>query len=171
MKRRKQEFAQTLTKENGKTLKESEAEINSAIKEMEFQIHEGPRLEGQTMPTSIDGVFAYSIRQPLGAVSIISPWNFPFNVPSRKVTPALMAGNTCVFKPASLTPGTGQKFSELFVEADFPAGVINFITGDGATVGKEMITNPLIKAISFTGSTGVGKKINQTASEKMAKKQ
>ncbi|MBN2456355.1 MAG: aldehyde dehydrogenase family protein [Sedimentisphaerales bacterium] len=171
MKKRKGEFAQILTMENGKTLKESEAEINSAIKEMEFQINEGLRLKGQTMPTSIEGVLAYSLRRPLGVVSIISPWNFPFNVPGRKVTPALMAGNTCVFKPASLTPGTGQKFVELFVDADFPHGVINFVTGSGSTVGQEMITNPAIKAISFTGSIAVGRKINQKASEIMARTQ
>ncbi|MHC4122543.1 MAG: aldehyde dehydrogenase family protein [Planctomycetota bacterium] len=171
MKKRKTEFAEVLTKENGKTLKESEAEINSAIKEMEFQINEGIRLSGETVSTSIDGIFAYSTRQPLGVVSIISPWNFPFNVPGRKLTPALMAGNTCVFKPASLTPQTGQKFVELFIEADFPNGVINFITGSGATVGEEMITNPAIKAISFTGSTDVGRRINQKAAQIMARTQ
>ncbi len=168
---RMDEFAEVLTKENGKTLKESKGEINSAIKEMEFQIHEAVRLCGQTVSSSIDGVFAYSTRQPLGAVSIISPWNFPFNVPGRKVTPALMTGNTCVFKPASLTPQTGKKFVELFVDADFPSGVINFITGKGSTVGEEIIANPGIKAISFTGSAEVGRMINQKASQIMARTQ
>jgi acyl-CoA reductase-like NAD-dependent aldehyde dehydrogenase len=169
--RRRDEFSRILTRENGKTFSESQGEINSAIKEMEFQIHEGVRLCGQTMPSSFDGVFAYSTTQPLGVVSIISPWNFPFNVPGRKVTPALMAGNTCVFKPASLTPQTGEKFVELFIEADFPPGVINFVTGGGSTVGEEITTNPAIKAISFTGSTDVGRRIHQKAAQIMARTQ
>jgi len=105
--RRREEFAHVLTIENGKTIRESFAEIDSAIKEMSWQIAEGRRLYGETVPSEQDGVFAYCIRQPLGVVSIISPWNFPFNVPCRKCTPALMAGNTVVFKPASLTPQTG----------------------------------------------------------------
>jgi len=85
---------------------ESLTEIDAAVKEMEFQIHEAIHLCGQTAPSAQDGVFAYQTRVPLGVVSVISPWNFPFNVPGRKCTPALMAGNTVVFKPASLTPGT-----------------------------------------------------------------
>mgnify|MGYP006278860431 CR=1 FL=1 len=171
MKDRADEFAEVLTRENGKTLGESHAEINAAVSEMEFQINEGVRLGGETKPVSRDGVLAYSIRQPLGAVSIISPWNFPFNVPGRKCTPALMAGNTVVFKPASLTPGTGAKFVELFVDAGLPPGVLNFVTGSGSVVGEEMITNPGIKAISFTGSTEVGRRINRKASATMARVQ
>ncbi|MFW6255649.1 MAG: aldehyde dehydrogenase family protein [Candidatus Sumerlaeota bacterium] len=165
------EFAKILTLENGKTFAESQAEINSAIKEMEFQINEGLRMYGDTIPSSIDGVFAYSKREPLGVVSIISPWNFPFNVPGRKCTPALMAGNTCVFKPASLTPQTGQKFVQLFDEAGLPPGVLNFVTGGGSTVGEEFTTNPTIKAISFTGSTGVGMGIHKKAAEILARTQ
>ncbi len=168
---RADELAEVLTRENGKTLDESRAEINAAIGEMEFQINEGVRLGGETRPVSRDGVLAYSVRQPLGVVSIISPWNFPFNVPGRKCTPALMAGNTCVFKPASLTPRTGARFVELFVDAGLPPGVLNFVTGSGAVVGEEMITNPAIKAVSFTGSTQVGRRINQKASQIMARVQ
>ena len=171
MSRRCDEFAEVLTRENGKTLAESKAEIHSAVKEMEFQIHEGVRLGGQTIPTSAEGVFAYSVRQPLGVVSIISPWNFPFNVPGRKVTPALMAGNTCVFKPASLTPQTGRKFVDLFVDAGLPAGVLNFVTGAGSTAGEEMVTHPAVKAVSFTGSTDVGRGIHQKAAQIMARTQ
>ena len=171
MKRRRDEFAEILTRENGKTLTESRTEIDSAILEMEFQIHEGVRVYGQTAPSSMDGVFAYSTRQPLGVVAIISPWNFPFNVPGRKITPALMAGNTCVFKPASLTPQTGLKFVELFVEAGLPAGVLNFITGSGGTLGHELVTHSLVKAISFTGSTQVGRQIHQQAARNMTRTQ
>ena len=168
---RRAALAEIITRENGKTLKESLAEVDSAIREMEYQIFEGIRLFGETAPAAHDGVFACSMRVPLGVVSIISPWNFPLNVPGRKLTPALMAGNTCVFKPSSLTPQTGMRFVELFVEAGLPAGVLNFITGGGSTVGEELVTNAAIKAITFTGSTEVGQKINQKASVIMARTQ
>jgi len=169
--RRQDEFAEVLSKENGKTLSESKTEIGSAIKEMEFQINEGIRLGGETLPSANEGVFAYSTRQALGVVSVICPWNFPFNVPGRKVTPALITGNTCVMKPASLTPQTGLKFLELFVEAGLPKGVLNFLTGGGTSVGNEMISSPLVKAITFTGSTGVGMRIHETASKTMTRTQ
>jgi aldehyde dehydrogenase (NAD+) len=162
-----EEIAKVLTEENGKTLDESRTEVLAAIKEMEYQINEGIRLGGETKPSSKEGVFIYSKKEPLGVVSIISPWNFPFNVPGRKVTPALITGNTCVFKPATLTPKTGLKFMELFVEAGIPPGVLNFVTGKGSGIGDEMITNPHVKAISFTGSTEVGKHIHQAASKRL----
>jgi aldehyde dehydrogenase (NAD+) len=104
-------------------------------------------------------------------VSIISPWNFPFNVPGRKVTPALIAGNTCIFKPASLTPQTGRRFVELFIEAGLPPGVLNFITGSGGILGHELVKNPTIKAVSFTGSTEVGRDIHKKAAQIMARTQ
>ena len=102
---RRDQIAVTITRENGKTLAESKGEIDSAIKEMDFQIAEGMRMVGKTIPVEIAGTLAYSTREPRGAVGVIAPWNFPFNVPCRKCVPALMAGNTVVFKPASLTPG------------------------------------------------------------------
>ncbi|MBI2842905.1 MAG: aldehyde dehydrogenase family protein [Armatimonadetes bacterium] len=169
--RRREEFAKVLTHENGKTIRESLTEIDSAIKEMDWQIAEGRRLYGETIPSEREGVFAYSFRQPLGVVSIISPWNFPFNVPGRKCTPALMAGNTLVLKPASLTPRTGVCFVEAFEEAGLPPGVINLVTGDGSTVGDELVINPKIRAISFTGSTPVGMGIHKKAAETLAKTQ
>ena len=168
---RRAELAEVITRENGKTLRESLAEVDSAVREMEYQIHEGLRLFGETAPSALDGVLAFSMRVPLGVVSVISPWNFPLNVPGRKITPALMAGNTCVFKPSSLTPQTGMRFMELFVEAGLPAGVLNFITGGGSTVGDELVTNSAIKAITFTGSTEVGQRINQKAAQIMARTQ
>ena len=168
---RETEIAHILTLENGKTLQESKTEIQSAIKEMEFQIHEGIRLCGETLPSARRDIFCYSTYQPLGPVSIISPWNFPFNVPGRKITPALMAGNTVVFKPASLTPQTGLKFVELFEDIGLPPGTINFVTGSGSSVGETMVTDPRIRAISFTGSTEVGMGIHQKAAATMAKTQ
>jgi len=160
---RREDIAGIITLENGKIVSDSLGEIDSAIAEMEFQINEGIRLFGETVPVSIDGVFAYTVKEPLGVVSVISPWNFPFNVPVRKIIPALMAGNTCVFKPASLTPQTGSVFTKLFDDAGVPAGVLNMITGSGSVVGNILVTDPRIKAISFTGSTEVGMGIHQKA--------
>ena len=165
------EIAKTITLENGKTLRESHTEVNAALSEMEFQIHEGVRMFGQTAPSSLDGVFTYSIRVPLGVIAVISPWNFPLNVLGRKLIPALMAGNACVFKPSSLTPQTASKFMEIFIEAGLPEGVMNFVTGSGSTVGEELITNPHIKAISFTGSTAVGRGIHEKAARNMVRTQ
>jgi len=163
MKERKEVISRILTLENGKILSDSLIEIDSAINEMDFQINEGLRLFGDTVPVSIDGVLAYTVKEPIGVVSIISPWNFPFNVPIRKSTPALMAGNTCIFKPASLTPQTGYMLTGLFHDAGIPAGVFNMITGPGREVGNILVTDPRIKAISFTGSTEVGMGIHQKA--------
>jgi alpha-ketoglutaric semialdehyde dehydrogenase len=169
--RRREEIAQVITLENGKCVRESLGEIDSAIREMDWQIAEGRRMYGDVVPSDQEGVFAYSIRQPLGVVSVICPWNFPFNVASRKCTPALIAGNTVVMKPASLTPRTGACFIEAFAEAGLPAGVINLVTGDGGTVGDELVINPAIKAISFTGSTPVGRGIHELAAKTLVKTQ
>jgi len=171
MAERRDAMARVLTLENGKTFAESKTEIDSAIREMDFQINEGLRMGGEQLPSATDGVFAYASRAPLGVVSIISPWNFPFNVPGRKGTPALISGNTVVFKPASLTPQTGYEFTRLFVDAGLPAGVWNFITGGGGTVGEALTVDPRIKAVSFTGSTAVGRRIHEKAAKILARTQ
>ncbi len=171
LKGRIEEIAATLTEENGKTLAEARTEVGSAVREMEFQIAQGLSMCGETVPSAKRGVFAYSVRRPLGVASIISPWNFPFNVPCRKCTPALISGNTIVFKPASLTPGAGKAFVDVFVEAGLPPGVVNFVCGGGSTVGDEMITNPLVRSVSFTGSTGVGKGIQQSVAQSLIRTQ
>ncbi len=171
MKGQAEEIAAILTEENGKTLDEARTEVGSAVREMEFQIAQGISLCGETVPSSQPGVFAYSVRRPVGVASIISPWNFPFNVPGRKCTPALISGNTIVFKPASLTPRAGKAFVDVFVAAGLPPGVLNFVCGGGSTVGEEMITNPLVEAISFTGSTGVGKGIQQSVAQTLTRTQ
>jgi acyl-CoA reductase-like NAD-dependent aldehyde dehydrogenase len=160
---RRDEIATVLTRENGKVLREARSEVDSAIKEMDYQIGEGLRLCGQTVPVEVGGTLAYSTREPLGPVGIITPWNFPFNVPCRKCTPALMAGNTVVFKPASLTPRTGLLYTELLVATGLPPGVVNCVTGGGRSVGSAIVADPRIKALSFTGSTAVGKAIQLTA--------
>ena len=160
---RRDEIAAMIARENGKAYREAKAETDSAIKEMDYQIAEGIRLCGQTMPVEVDGTLGYSKREARGAVGIITPWNFPFNVPCRKCTPALMAGNTVVFKPASLTPRTGLLYSELLSDTGLPAGVFNCVTGLGRDVGGTIVRDARIKAISFTGSTLVGKSIQAQA--------
>jgi acyl-CoA reductase-like NAD-dependent aldehyde dehydrogenase len=164
---RRDEIAAVLTRENGKALREARAEVDSAIKEMDYQIGEGVRLCGQTVPVEVGGTLAYSTREALGPVAIVTPWNFPFNVPCRKGTPALMAGNTVVLKPASLTPRTGLLFTELLAESGLPPGVVNCVTGGGNSVGAALVGDPRIKAVSFTGSTPVGKSIQLAAARNL----
>lgn len=165
MRKRKQEIARVLTLENGKTLVESLVEVDAAYREMDWQINEGLRMFGQTVPSEQENMFAMTVREPLGVVSIISPWNFPFNVPCRKITPALIAGNTCVFKPASLTPQTGYMFTKLLYDAGIPEGVFNMVTGSGSKVGEILISDKRIQAVSFTGSNEIGLHVNRKASE------
>jgi len=171
MRSRRAEIARTIVAENGKTMREALGEIDAAAQEMAWQIQEGLRLPGEIVPSAHAGVLAYTVRRPLGVVSVISPWNFPFNVPARKCTPALICGNTVVFKPASLTPGSGAWFVRVLEEAGLPPGVLNLVTGDGATVGDELVRNPAIRAISFTGSTPVGMGIHRAAAEGLIKTQ
>jgi aldehyde dehydrogenase (NAD+) len=171
LRRRRDELAVIITRENGKTLAESLAEVDAAAREMEWQIGEGRRLGGEVMPSDRPEVLAYVLRRPLGVVSAILPFNFPFNVPVRKCVPALMAGNTVVMKPSSLTPRSGAAFVELLLEAGLPPGVINAVTGDGDSVGDELVRNPLVKAVSFTGSTPVGMGIHRAAAETLARTQ
>ncbi len=171
MQERIESIAQIITMENGKTLKESRGEMASAISEMEFQINQGLRMTGEMTPSATPGVIAYQIRRPIGPVAIISPWNFPFNVPTRKITPALISGNTCILKPALLTSQVGIEFVKLFHDAGIPKGVINMVIGSGRTVGEELVTNKDIQAITFTGSTEVGMAIHLNAAPSMKRTQ
>lgn len=171
MQERIESIAKIITMENGKTLKESKGEMAAAISEMEFQINQGLRMTGEMTPSSTPGVIAYQIRRPIGPVAIISPWNFPFNVPARKITPALISGNTCILKPALLTSQVGIAFVKLFHDAGIPKGVINMVIGSGRTVGEELVTNKDIQAITFTGSTEVGMAIHLNAAPSMKRTQ
>ena len=167
MRARRDEIAAVITRENGKSLREARNEVDSGLREMDYQIAEGLRMCGQTVPVEARGTLAYSTREPLGPVGIVTPWNFPFNVPSRKCTPALMAGNTVVLKPASLTPRTGLLYAELIAASGLPAGVMNCVTGAGSAVGNAIVADQRIKAISFTGSTAVGKAIQLQAARNL----
>jgi aldehyde dehydrogenase (NAD+) len=168
---RREPLARLLTLENGKTLAESRGEIDYALADMEFQIGEGIRLYGETVPVSMPGVLAYTTRHPVGVVALIGPWNFPVNVPAGKCVAALMAGCTAVFKCASKTPQTGLRFVECFIDAGLPPGVLNFVTGYGSEAGNALVSDPRVRGVSFTGSTAVGKAIQRAAAQTMARTQ
>lgn len=156
MKEQEEAFTHTITLENGKTLRESRGEFLAAVKEAEFQIGEGRRLGGEHVPSEQRGVLCYLTRQPLGVATIITPWNFPLNVVCRKLFPALIAGNCCVLKPADFTPMSAALLVEAIDRVGFPPGVVNFVTGRGSVIGDALVAHPVVRAISFTGSTEVG---------------
>jgi acyl-CoA reductase-like NAD-dependent aldehyde dehydrogenase len=160
---RKEEYARDMTREMGKVLNETRGDVQEAI-DMTFYIAgEGRRMFGQTVPSELRNKFAMSVRQPLGVCSIITPWNFPMAIPSWKIIPALVCGNTVVFKPASQTPLSAVNFVKVLEDAGIPKGVVNMVTGDGAEVGTPLTTSESIRVVSFTGSTRVGRIVNQAA--------
>ncbi len=169
MRERADLIAGSITLQNGKMLKESRSEVSSAMAEMEFQIEQGLRAFGKTKPPRLGAASEYCVRMPLGVVVAITPWNFPFNVPTRKCVPALMAGNTVILKPATLTPLVGFEFTKLFEDAGLPPGVLNFVTGRGSDFGRVVLSHPFVRAVSFTGSTSVGKRINALAARNMVR--
>jgi acyl-CoA reductase-like NAD-dependent aldehyde dehydrogenase len=163
----KEEIAELLTKEQGKPLSESLGEVNKTISEVRFTAGEASRLTGETLPSERENVQIRTVRVPKGVIAAISPWNFPLVTPLRKIAPALAAGNTIVFKPASLTVAMGAKIAELFAKAGLPAGVLNLIIGSGRSVGNQIVNHPKVRGITFTGSTSVGIGIYEQASKRL----
>ena len=159
MEEHKEELAQILTREEGKTINESRGELTRAINVVEFCAGESRRMNGETIPSELPANFAYTIKEPHGVVALITPWNFPVAIPIWKLAPALVAGNTVVFKPASNTPATAVRLTELFVEAGIPEGVLNLVIGSGSEAGDEIVNHPAVRAISFTGSSEIGFKM------------
>jgi alpha-ketoglutaric semialdehyde dehydrogenase len=160
---RKELFARDMTREMGKVLKETRGDVQEAIDMTFYMAGEGRRMFGQTVPSELRNKFAMSIRQPLGVCSIVTPWNFPMAIPSWKIIPALVCGNTVVFKPASQTPLSAVNFVKVLEDAGIPRGVVNLVTGDGSQVGTPLTTHPAVRVVSFTGSTDVGRIVNQSA--------
>lgn len=152
-------LARQMTEEMGKPLKETQGDLQTAIDFGKYVAGEGRRAEGETVPSSIPDKMCLTIRQPLGVVGIITPWNFPMAIPAWKTFPALLAGNTVVLKPASDTPLSSAALVEVLIEAGLPAGVLNLITGPGGTLGDTLVTDPRVAMISLTGSTEVGKRV------------
>jgi aldehyde dehydrogenase (NAD+) len=169
MEEQKEELARLLTREEGKALKDSLGEVQRSINILEFMAGEARRLTGESFPSELPKNFAYTTRQPLGVVGVITPWNFPVCIPVWKMAPALVAGNTVVFKPATLTPLTAMKTVEIFAAAGVPAGVLNLLFGSGSEVGDELVQNADVRAVSFTGSTEVGSKLYAQGALKMKK--
>jgi aldehyde dehydrogenase (NAD+) len=156
MEERRQELAEALTREEGKTIAESRGEIQRAINVVEFFAGEARRITGETIPSELAHNFCYTLKQPVGPVAVITPWNFPIAIPIWKMAPALVSGNTVVFKPASLTPLTAALIVEIFDECGLPGGVLNLVFGGGREVGDTIVRHPAILAVSFTGSNDVG---------------
>ena len=156
LRQRGDDIARTITLEEGKPLSDAQGEVKRSLNIMEYAAGEGRRMFGYTTPSELPDTVAYTTRRPLGVVAIITPWNFPLAIPAWKIAPALICGNTIVFKPASATPWSAIKLMEVFEEAGLPAGVLNVVTGPGGSVGNALVESPLVKGISFTGSTEIG---------------
>ena len=156
MRERKEGLGALVTKEMGKVIVEGKGDVQEAIDFLEYIAGEGRRLLGETTPSELPNKFCMTVRQPIGVVGCITPWNFPIAIPCWKIGAALVSGNTVVFKPSGLTPLCAAKLVELFEEAGLPQGVLNFVTGSGAVVGQEIVENPKIRAISFTGGVQSG---------------
>ncbi|SFL08864.1 aldehyde dehydrogenase (NAD+) [Paenibacillus sp. 1_12] len=155
-------YAEELTREEGKTLASSRMEVKRSAQTLRYYASEGLNTAGSTLPSDDPTTSVYTRKEPLGVVTVITPWNFPISIPVRKIAPALATGNTVVFKPASDTPLIAFRLVEVLHEAGLPAGVLNFITGSASQTGKLLVTHPAVKAVTFTGSTGAGEKINQS---------
>jgi aldehyde dehydrogenase (NAD+) len=163
----KERLARALTEEMGKVLPEARGDVQEAIDIAYLMAGEGRRMFGDTVPSELPDKWAMSIRQPLGIAGIITPWNFPVAIPGWKTMPALVAGNTVVFKPASDTPRGAVLFVELMAEAGFPPGVVNVVTGSGGEVGDAIVESPDVPVISFTGHTSTGKRIAERAARRL----
>lgn len=162
----KDELATLITKEVGKTYHDAQGEVRKAIEAMKQFSGEATRLTGETVPSYDSEIFAYTIREPLGVVGVIAPYNFPLGIGIWKIAPAIIAGNTVVFKPASNTSLVGVKIIELFEQAGVPSGVINMVTGSGSVIGKAIGNHPKVKAVSFTGSTVVGMALGRSVTNR-----
>jgi alpha-ketoglutaric semialdehyde dehydrogenase len=168
---RADQVAREMTREEGKTLPEARGEVGRAINILRYFGGEGARLGGQHVPSERDRVFIQTRRRPLGVVGLITPWNFPIAIPAWKTAPALIAGNAVVLKPSDLAPLCALRMVEALDEAGVTKGAINLVTGPGSKVGAEIVENPAVKAISFTGSEATGSGIAVEAAKRRARVQ
>jgi alpha-ketoglutaric semialdehyde dehydrogenase len=163
----KDELAELMSREMGKVLAEAGGDVQEAIDMSYYMAGEGRRLFGHTTPSELPDKFNMSVRQPIGVVGVITPWNFPIAIPSWKIVPALVCGNTVVFKPANDTPMLGQRFVELLVEAGVPAGVVNLVHGFGREVGDRIVRHPDVRVVTLTGSRETGVAVLEAAAENL----
>lgn len=157
-------FGEELTREEGKQVALATDEFMRAAQTLRYYAVEAQSYGGETFPNDDGDLTVYTVREPLGVVTVISPWNFPVSIPARKIAPALICGNTVVFKPASDAPLSGLRLTEAFVQAGIPRGVLNFVTGSASAVGPTLTGAREVRAISFTGSTTAGEQIHRSAS-------
>jgi len=159
LKQHKEELARIETCEMGKVLKETRGDVQEGIDCAFLNAGEGRRLFGETTPAELPDKFAMSVRMPIGVCGLITPWNFPLAIPTWKLFPALICGNTVVLKPAEDTPHTASRFFEILVEAGVPPGVVNLVHGRGEEVGAALVRHRDVQLVSFTGSAAVGREI------------
>jgi len=160
MKKRSKELATYETLDTGKPFSESyEVDMPYSVRAMEYHARAACNLMGETINIPGHFAFDYVTYEPYGVVRSISPWNFPLHLFTRSVCPAIAVGNTVVAKASSLTPSTGQIMGEIFLEAGFPAGVVNIVSGPGSIVGEAIMAHPSVRLVSFTGSEEVGRKL------------
>ncbi|MBD3169455.1 MAG: aldehyde dehydrogenase family protein [candidate division Zixibacteria bacterium] len=158
---KKEMISRDMTREMGKVIKETRGDTQEAIDMGFYMAGEGRRMFGETTPSEMPNKFQMSVRQPMGVCAMITPWNFPIAIPSWKIFPALVCGNTVVIKPATYTPLSVLHFMEIFEECGFPPGVVNMVTGSGGAVGEPLMRDPRVKLVSFTGSSEVGSLVSQ----------
>jgi len=171
MRARADDFPRMITREEGKPIRDAAGEVKRSCNVLEFFAGEGRRMYGETVPSEIPNKFACTVRRPLGVVSVISPWNFPLAIPVWKIAPALVYGNTVVFKPATSTPWAAVELVQLFAQAGLPPGALNLVTGKGSAVGEELVTSSAVRAITFTGSTETGLRVYDLGSKHMKRVQ
>ena len=162
---RKEEYARDMTREMGKILKETRGDVQEAVDTAYYMAGEGRRMFGPTTPSELPNKFAMAVRQPIGVCGMITPWNFPMAIPSWKLLPALVCGNTCVIKPAQDTPLSTFNLVRVLYDAGLPKGVVNIVTGFGSEVGTPLTEHADVRAISLTGSSAVGRIVGTTAAK------
>ena len=171
MEERGDELARSITIEEGKPIGDAMGEVKRSMNITEYAAGEGRRMFGNTTPSELPNTVAYTSRRPLGVVGIITPWNFPLAIPAWKIAPALICGNTLVFKPASATPMTAVALIKIFQDAGLPPGVLNLVTGPGGSVGNTIVDHPDVNGVSFTGSTEIGTALYTRATQTLKKVQ
>ena len=165
--KRKDELARDMTREMGKVLAEARGDVQEAIDMTYYMAGEGRRLFGQTTPSELPNKYAMSARQPLGVCALVTPWNFPMAIPSWKIMPALVCGNTVVIKPAEDTPLSTYSLVQILAEAGLPHGVVNVVNGAGPEAGAALVEHPGVAAVSFTGSSEVGRLVSVSCAPKL----
>lgn len=159
LKQHKDAIGQIVTREMGKVIAEGRGDVQESLDFVEYMAGEGRRLAGETVPSELRSKFCMTLRQPKGVVACITPWNFPTAIPNWKIAAALIAGNTIVFKPASATARCAAEIVRAYEHAGLPPGVLNLVTGPGSTVGTALLTEPRVRAISFTGGVDTGREV------------